>query len=107
MIVNILQDEGMSASKRGIVKFLRRFGETGTIANFPGSGRPSKATAEDKQMHADDKTTAYQLYALLNQRGYSISLRIILRCRTALGWMFRGSTYCQLILEVNKQKRLK
>ena len=30
----------------------------------------------------------------------------MLRCRTALGWTFRGSSYCQLIRDVNKTKRL-
>ena len=67
-ISRILQDEGMTASKRGIAKFLKRYRETGTIARLPGSGRPSKITAEikqivDEQMRADDETTAYQLYA--------------------------------------------
>ena len=57
-------------------------------------------------MRADDETTAYQLHRLLNEKGYSISLRTILRCRTALGWTFRGSAYCQLIREANKAKRL-
>ena len=28
------------------------------------------------------------------------------RPRTALGWTFRGSAYCQLIREANKTKRL-
>ena len=55
----------------------------------------------EEQMRLDDKTTAHQL-----QKGYSISLRTILRCRTALGWTFRGSAYCQLIREANKTKIL-
>ena len=57
-------------------------------------------------MRLDDETMAYQLHRLLTEKGYSISLRMILRCRTALGWTFRGSTYCQLIREVNKGKEL-
>ena len=57
-------------------------------------------------MRLDDETTAYQLHGLLTEKGHSISLRTILRCRTALGWTYRGSTYCQLIQEVNKGKRL-
>ena len=110
-ISRILQDEGMTASERGIVKFLKRYRETGTIARLPGSGRPSKITAEikqivDEQMCAGDETTAYQIHAILNQRGYNVSLRTILRCRTSLVWTFRGSAYCQLIREANKQKRL-
>ena len=67
-----------------------------------GSGRPSKVTREvkelvEQQMRLDDETTPYQLHQLLTNAGYSISLRTILRCRTSLGWTFRGSAYCQVI----------
>ncbi len=110
-IAKLLREEGMVASRRGIDKFLTRYRDTGTIARKPGSGRPSKITAEIKeiveaQMRADDETTAVQLHQLLKSKGYNISLRTILRCRTSLGWTFRGSAYCQLIRDVNKQKRL-
>ena len=110
-IANILEEEGMKASRKGIANFLRRYNLTGTIARSPGSGRPSKVTEEikrivEEQMRADDETTAHQLHALLNSKGYSISLSTVLRCRTSLGWTFRGSSYCQLIRDVNKQKRL-
>ena len=64
-----------------------------------------KQIVED-QMRVDDETTAYQLHRLLTEKGYSISLRTVLRCWTALGWTFRGSAYCQLIREGNKVKRL-
>ena len=57
-------------------------------------------------MQHDDETTAMQLHRLLTDHGYSISLRTILRCRTSLGWTFRGSAYCQMIRDVNKEKRL-
>ena len=57
-------------------------------------------------MRLDDETSVYQLHRLLTDKGYSISLQTILRCRTSLGWTFRGSVYCQLIREVNKGKRL-
>ena len=56
-------------------------------------------------MVEDDETTAYQLYSLLHEKGYTISMRTVLRCRTSLGWTFRGSSYCQLIRNVNKDKR--
>ena len=72
---------------------------------------PCKITAEIKRiveeyMRLDDETTAYQLHRLLSEKGYSISLHMILHCRTALGWTFQGSAYCQLIREANKTKRL-
>ena len=57
-------------------------------------------------MRADDETTAVQLHKILAQEGHPISLRTILRCRTELGWTFRGNAYCQLIWNVNKVKRL-
>ena len=110
-ISRLLREEGMQASRKGIGKFLAKYLETGTIRRRPGSGRPTKITAEikaivEEQMRADDETTAVQLHALLKSKGYDISLRTILRCRTSLGWTFRGSAYCQLIREANKVKRL-
>ena len=110
-IGRLLRTEGLTASRRGIGKFIAKYLETGSIGRRPGSGRPSKITAEvkaivEEQMNVDDETSAYQLHRLLRSRGYNISLCTILRCRKALGWTFRGSSYCQLIRHANKQKRL-
>ena len=106
-ITKIMEEEGMIVSRRGVLKFLKRYIVTGTIARQPGSGRPSLVTEEIKQivevqLRLDDETTAYQLHTLLNLQGFPLSLRTILRCRTSLGWTFRGSSYCQLIRVVNK-----
>ena len=57
-------------------------------------------------MRLDDESTATQLHELLVHNGISMSFRTVLRCREQLGWTFRGSAYCQLIREANKQKRL-
>ena len=110
----------MKASRWGVAKFLKRFREDGTILRHVGSGRPSKVTAEirpskvtaeikaivEEQMRLDDETTAFQLHRLLTEKGYNLTRRTVLRCRTELGWTFRGSSYCQLIREANKEKRL-
>ena len=106
MGVNVL-----TLNKYMISKFIAKYRETGSIGRRTGSGRPSKITAEvkeilEEQMQADDKTSAHQLHRLLKSRGYNISLCTILRCRMALGWTFRGSSYCQLIRHANKQKWL-
>ena len=106
-----LMKEGMITSRSGICKFIRRYKETGSIGRRPGSGRPSKITEEikqivEEQMKKDDETSAFQLHALLLSRGHYLSIRTILRCRTTLGWTFRGTAYCQLIREPNKLKRL-
>jgi len=57
-------------------------------------------------MRQDDETTASQLHVLLTSLGYTVNFQTILRYRTSLGWTFRGSAYCQLIWDVNKEKRL-
>ena len=123
-----LADEGIKATREGVAKFIKRFRRTGTlidlifwlvrifiaqgtIARQAGSGRRTVITDEirrivEEQMRRDDETTASQLHVLLTGMGYTLNLRTILRCRTSLGWTFRGSAYCQLIRDVNKQKRL-
>ena len=110
-IHKLLQREMMKASRRGIEKFIAKYMETGTINRRGGSSRPTVLTTEvmthvEEQMRKDDETTAIQLYRLLQERGYSISLRTILRCRTILGWTFRGSAYCHMVRDANKIKRV-
>ena len=109
----LLQKEQLSVSHVGIIiaKFLSKYEETGSIARTPGSGRPTKITAEVKalveaKMQDDDETTAIQLHALLLSRGCQISKKTILCCHSALGWTFQGSAYFQLIRESNKIKHL-
>jgi len=96
-IVKLLQDEGTTKTSRaGVAKLIKKLELTGSIVRTPGSGRPSKITAEIKEiveekMREDNETTAMQLHTLLVGMGYNISKRTILRCLTALGWMFRRS----------------
>ena len=110
-ISRLLRAEGLSASRRGIHKYKVSPDWINSKAPCPGSGRPSKITEEvkaivDEQMNKDDETTAYQLHRLLVSCGYNISIHTILRCRSSLGWIFCGTSYCQLIRHVNKQKSL-
>ena len=88
-----------------------RYRKLCTIARKPGSGRPSKITdyvrsVVEHQMRCDDETTATQLHERLIQYGIFLSLRTVLRSRELLGWTYRGSAYCQLIRDINKQKWL-
>ena len=107
----LLTNEGIVTSRHGIAKFLKVYKLTGTIDRRHGSGRPSKASEEvrkivEEQMRNDDETTAIQLHRLLVTKGHGISLSTILRCRKSLGWTYRGSAYCQLIRDANKEKRI-
>lgn len=98
-------------TRQSVHRFLHVYRETGTIKRWEGSGRPSKLTPTvrdlvEQKMMEDDETTASQLHKYLMDNGILISLSTILRCRTSLGWTFRGSAYCQLIRLENKNKRL-
>ena len=91
--IKMLDKENLKCSRVGIHKFTRAYHATESIARRIGSGRPSKITAEikqlvEEQMRINDETIAYQLHRLLTEKGYSIALRTVLRCRTLLGWMF-------------------
>ena len=105
-----IEKERLKCLRVGIYKFLKYYQVTGSIGRRVGSARPSKVTAEikqilDDQMGLDDDTIAHQLHCLLTKKGYSISLQTILRCQMALGQCtFRGSAYCHLIHKVNKGK---
>ena len=110
-IAKLLQNEGITISRVSVYKFLIRYRSTGSLARCEGSSPPKKMTPDikaivEEQMQLDDETTACQLRKLLIEKGHNISKTSILRCRTELGWTFRGSAYCQLIRDVNKTKRL-
>ena len=111
-IAKVLQKEKLRCSRFGIDKFIEVYETTGSITRQPGSGRPSKVTAEIKewveaQLTLDDVTTAYQLQRLLTEKGYSVSLRTVSRCQTSLGRTF--CIYLRLLSAdhgCNRTKRL-
>ena len=109
--VKELCKEGIKASVVGMWKFLQHYKDSRTIDRQAVSGRTTHVTAEIKtaiesRMEKDDETTAVQLHTLLLLEGHTLSVCTIQRARSHLGWTFWGSTYCQLIREQNKEKRL-
>ena len=65
----------------------------------------AKQIIED-QMCKDDETTGCELKKLLSKDDIHISARTTLRWRRQLGWTSKGTSYCQMIRDVNKEKRL-
>ena len=57
-------------------------------------------------MERDDETTAKELQQHLKNKGWDASLTSILRWRLQLGWTSKGTRYCQMIRDANKEKRL-
>lgn len=106
-----LRNKGCKAMRQEIAKFVKRYHQSGMIKRKPGSGRPTKITeevlkiVEDSTLENDD-TTAVQLHVILSEKCVYLSFKTILRSRAQLRWTFRGSTYCQLIRNINKEKRL-
>ncbi len=45
-IHRLLLGEKLKASRVGVAKFIKKFQETGCVNRLPGSGRPSKITAD-------------------------------------------------------------
>ena len=110
-IVELLREESLNVKVSAVCRLIKKYKETGTIARRMGSGRPTKITPEvlrivEEQMKKDDETTAVQLQKILVDKGHALSLKTILTSRLKLGWTFRGSAYCQVIRDANKQKRL-
>ena len=110
-ICRMLREEGLIVNLMGMHKFLQNHRKMNNIERRPVSGRPMKMTAAVTalvkwQMRDDDETTTVQLHTLLLRHGHTMTLKTVLRCRAALGWMFRGSAYCQLIRQQNKVKHL-
>ena len=110
-ITRCLSEEGYKISKAGVFKFLRHYLNSGTIAREPGTGQASKATPTihhliEEQMQKNDETTGLELQRLLKEEGTEVSVPTVRRWRKDLGWTSKGTSYCQMIREVNKQKRL-
>ena len=103
----LVLEDGIKSTKQGIRQFLKRYQLTQTIARKPGSGLPPKLSPSLLQLvedttRDDDETTATQLQVIFAARNVYVSLATIVRNREQLGWTYRGSVYCQLIRQVNK-----
>ena len=110
-IVKALFEEDIAVSKSGVWKFLRRYKERGNFERKAGSGKHSKINKRielivDGELEKNDETTGLELCKRLREDGHTISVSTALRCRKKLGWTHRGSSYCQLIRDANKVKRV-
>ena len=111
-IIVSYEKRGETVSRQTIWRWLKHYRtHDGSTSPLPRGGRPTKLTPEvlqliDSAMQGDDETTAQELVVKLHDLGFLMSKRTVLAGRKILGWTHRGSAYCQLIRDVNKQKRL-
>ena len=110
-IFKVLKCEGLSVSFPSVVRIVKKLKTTGTLANLPRSGRPSKLSTEakafiDQQMCKDDEMTSGQIQKKLEKRGITVSSSTVRRSRKEQGWTLQRTAYCQLIRNANKVQRL-
>ncbi|XP_068720495.1 uncharacterized protein [Montipora capricornis] len=110
-IFRVLKKEGLIVSFPSVARLVKRLKSTGTLANLPHSGRPSKLSMEAKafineQMRNNDEMTSGQIQRKLEKRGVAVSSYLVRRLRKELGWTLQRTAYCQLIRDANKVKRL-
>ena len=111
-VLKHLERGGIKVCRQTIWRLLRHYRQHKCISPLPKSGRPKivsprKLTVIEESMQSNDETTGKELTEKVYRRtGAKLSLWSIYSGRRALGWSYRGAAYCQLIREVNKQKRL-
>ena len=114
-VVETLKREGATVIRvtmQVVRRCHKRYLETGSVDRRKGSGRPTLRTGAllktiEEVMQADDEATAVQIRSYLLRHDHRLlSLSTILRGQRELGWTYRGSAYCQLIRQANKEKRL-
>ena len=111
-VLEELRDEGITPCRQTLWQFCKHVADHGTIDPLTKSGRPTKVTSGvlqsiENRMQQDDETTGQELVSFLQrEESINVSVRTACRGRQQLGWMSRGTAYCQLIREGNHAKRL-
>jgi hypothetical protein len=111
--VDRLEEEDISISRSALYELLKKYNRYHTIADLKRAPRPRILQEEhyrfiDNTMAENMDLTARQLYCLFKQNFSTIEVSIstIKRARLELGWICKRVKYCQLITEVNKEKRV-
>lgn len=110
-IFRVLKKEDLLVSFSSVTRIVKKLRLTGSVANLPRSGRPTKLSVEakafiDRQMRQNDETTSKQIEKKLAKYGIEVCSATVRRCRKQQGWTLQRTAYCQLIREANKGKRL-
>ena len=107
-------EEGITISEKSLYLLVRKYAQFGLIVDCKRNPRPLILDQEhyafiDKAMMENDELTAYQLLHKLKHMypESKLSLSTVRRAGRDLGWVSSVPWYCQLIREVNKEKRMK
>ena len=111
-IVDRLAEEGVKVSRTAVYNLLTKF-KTESIADMKRRARSRRLSEEhyrfvDKLMAKNTDLTSLQLYSAFKEAypTAEASVSTLKRARRHLGWTAMRTRYCQLISEVNKEKRM-
>ena len=98
-IFRLLKAEGLLVSISSVVHIIKKFKITGSVANLPRSGRPTKMSEGakvfiDREMRKDDEMTSGTIQKKLAKRGIVVSSSTVRRSRKQLGWTLQRTGYC-------------
>ena len=112
-IVDRLAEEGVKVSRTAVYNLLTKFKKTESIADMKRRARSRRLSEEhyrfvDKLMAKNTDLTSLQLYSAFKEAypTAEASVSTLKRARRHLGWTAMRTRYCQLISEVNKEKRM-
>ena len=108
-----LQEEGITVSIKTLYLLLAKYNHTKSVTDRP-RGKKQKLLSDehyrliDNALCENDELTTRQLAMLLlqNYPELNVSWSTIKRARYELGWVVSNPKYCQMIRDVNKEKRL-
>ena len=108
-----LAEEEIFVSRVALYKLWKKYRDTDRIA---GTWKPKRVkklgeeqlVAIDEALAKNDKLTVRQSLGIIETRwpGLEVSISTVKRARKNLGWIAMWPKYCQLVREVNRQKRL-
>lgn len=111
-IVKKLEERNIIITKKAVQKILKKYKETGNVADTKFQ-RSSTLHSEDHKTFINGKMrevadmSAHVLTDAVNREfGLTCSVSTVSRFRASLGWRQRKTRYCQLIRDVNKDKRV-
>jgi transposase len=112
-IIERLAEEGVKVSRTAVHNLLTKFKKTESVGDIKRRARSRRLSAEhyrhiDELMAENTDLTSRQLFSALKEAYPTVemSLSTVKRARRYLGWTAKRTRYCQLISDVNKEKRM-
>lgn len=111
IVRRLAQENDVTVSHRTVARLLAKFNETGSILNRSRHPRGKLYSQEHEefvngQMTETSDMSAGELSRRIRDRfGIEVSKAAVKRYRRKLGWKQGTTRYCQLISDVNKEKR--